>query len=355
MDILLKHPQVSYFLRLRGKQFAREWQYISRKDPFGVVIGLVVCAFFCGAILALADRLWGALILAFAGISLVWNIHRFRKDAPFLESLTMPTTLIYTCEYALLLLPLVCIITLAAPLQNIAISSTLLLVSLFIARFPQQQRLFSFRQKYIPFSRSFFHPYQLFVSFFSVLAKIFPSIATAFEWQAGVRQRGWFVGALMIVGLFMSHEILLLALCAFAAAISPVEFYGRSEPASMLQPLRQRFSPRRLLWFKIQQGWILEMVVLMPFWVCWSVRYATSLTDTALALFAVSIFALLLISITVISKYAFWKPNINQTVLVSVMVVWAGVLLWQPMLFPMPQVLIWLLWRKAERVLGEVH
>lgn len=160
---------------------------------------------------------------------------------------------------------------------------------------------------------------------------------------------------LTIVGCVGSSVWWILAVCAVLVIISPVEFYGYSEPASMLQPLRSIFSPNQLLWFKFKQGFVLEMFVFLPFWGCWCIRFADGLRDTVIGFGIIVLLSITMIGVAIVSKYAFWKAGMRQTLFVSLMVGLVGYCLWLPMVFPLPEILFYFLFRKAQRTLQAIQ
>jgi hypothetical protein len=325
--------------------------YLLRRDPIGVVIGIAVLTFAFSGMAVNARNLLGASGLVSLVIGGLFGIHRSRRDAALLRMLRFPLVPLFALEYTLLALPFGLLLLFFAPF-GFAFCFALLVFACAIAFVPQERvksrqtasRQAAFR-KTLAFAPRRFLPN---------ITNLLPLTRTAIEWQSGLRLRGALMLVLTIGGLAISHEIWLLAIAAAFVVMQPVEFYGHSEPRILLQAMLTKRSPNGLLWLKIQQGVWLEMLVIVPFLTYWCVRYATSVLDVGIAFGVALLFAFILISIAVLSKYAFWKPSANQTFLVMLMVAWLFVLMWFPVLIPMPQILVFMVYRKARKNLNNL-
>ncbi len=339
------NTQLRFLLELRRNQFFREMQYLLKTDRGGVVIGGVVLCFFCVGIFFLAQSVFGAGELTLGAISLLWTLHQNRKDRDFLTSFSIPQTTLFAVEYCFLSSPLALVLLAAKPLQNWVFTLILVGASLFISLVPHlgsQKRSND-------------------VSFFRWLKNLVPRLLarftltrTSYEWQAGFRERSVLIFALFSLALLASHLEWLIIACGLLALLFLLDVYGQGETRFMLECLRTRFSAVRLLWYKILQGCVIASCLSAPFLVLWAVRHAKSVGDVGIAAGGLLLLVLGLIGVSVISKYAFWKAGLSQRVLVGVMVAWVGYLLWLPMLFPMPQVILYFLYRKAVRTLDAI-
>jgi hypothetical protein len=353
---------LTYFLALRARQIQREISYLLRKDPFGLVIGVIVIAFILHGVTVLSYLWQGALLLGFLIIGGIFWLHVSRTDTRFLAMLNLAHPALFVLEYWLLALPLALILCFFAPFGGIFFVVILVLLSgiafipqgLIISRRSSASNTPASNTHRSSSNRSSSNRPSSIRTLLPKLTNLLSTTHTAYEWQSGLRLRGVLMLVLTIVGITMSHHIWIFWICAALVITQAGEFYGQGESRVMLSALRTTLSPNRLLWFKIQQGILLEMLIIMPFLVCWSMRYASSPVDIGIAAGVSFLFASIFISIAVVSKYAFWKPNTNQTFLVLCMVVWLFVLLWFPLSTPMPQVLAFMIYRKARTTLYKI-
>lgn len=120
------------------RQIWRESAYIARKDPFGTCIGFVIVTCFVWGAMFMAPDPRGASFLVFAMMNFLLGIHFSRRDEPFLTSLNITSTHLFAWEYGLLSLPLVALLLIANPFDNIAFAASLLILSPSVGLIPKQ-------------------------------------------------------------------------------------------------------------------------------------------------------------------------------------------------------------------------
>ncbi|TAE21890.1 MAG: hypothetical protein EAZ92_16475 [Candidatus Kapaibacterium sp.] len=346
-DVQPTTEALGFLLTLRRNQLSRELRYLLRTDRLGVIIGGVVVCFFIAGMFVLAQGVWGAAELTLGAISILWTLHHNRRDRDFLIHFSLPHQTLFAVEYCVVCSPLALIFLAAKPLHNWAFVLVLYAASLLLSRTPQ----------ILPHKRSntfIFSFWQWCNNLLPRLLARFELTRTSYEWQASFRQRGAVVFALFVLALVASHLEWLVIACGVLALLLPLDVYGQGEPRFLLECLKVRYSSQRVVWYKILQGTVVASCLTAPFLALWLLRSDSHLADGGIAAGGLLLLVFGLVCVSVVSKYAFWKAGLSQRALVGVMVGWVGLLFWFPMLFPMPQLTLFFLYRKAVRTLDGI-
>lgn len=124
----------------------------------------------------------------------------------------------------------------------------------------------------------------------------------AFEWRSGLRQMGFLLAFVWLIGLLASHWMWAIPGTTIISALFCASMY---EPLESKELLEGPFKPGKLLWQKIGlHSAIFHVIFSLPYLVFF-VRHMTAWWILVLAIVAVQLF----LSFAILVKYANWLPN----------------------------------------------
>lgn len=328
---------IAYLLTLRWKALVRSVRYLAMRDSFGLALACGAVAVFLFVAIKGIHRLDGILLVVTAHTSIIAAINSLRNDALFLDFLGISPKAVFTSEYLILAFPPSLVLLFSSyPIISLA---PYLISCVFAVIPPFNASLFRSEVKSDAQRRSTlsFAQYRRFVRM--MLMWVVPPLA--FEWWGGLRQRRAAVTILWTGGIVVAWQPFLLGIILCFLVLIPVEFYGVGEHPGMVEALYR--SPAQFLLLKVRQGFRCYALLLTPLVsLGMALHIAQNLvsvnTATLLAqipLFLASLAAslavsLLLASLCVVAKYAFYVAGLSFMFAVSTSVVLTLLTLWHP-------------------------
>lgn len=323
----------TYLLLLRRRALVRSLRYLLRRDPFGLAISALILVLLAVIIGANAHRPQSALLLVVAHFGFVSFLHNLRKDAPFLAWLGLRPQRVFCLEYLLIALPST--IFLAFTPFPLTIFLPMLISCAFSLVSPESIGAFFFPQRFtVSSNRMYGSRTKRFLQqgFIALLP------TTAFEWQGGLRERKVLIASLWGSVVFLAWQPFLLGIILFFLVLIPVEFYGIGEHRGMVQALYR--SPSQFLVLKIKHGFGGYALLVTPLLCLGMTLHVINNSATmtlpqqislvALSLCASLLISLLLASLCVLAKYAFYVEGLPFSLAVSTVVIVTVLTLWHP-------------------------
>lgn len=249
-------------------------------------IGLIRLVFLVGLIgflgFALYVKTSDKLTSQYISIGFLWLIiliHLKRGDKLFLKSHFSNNKILMFSEYIILSIPLICCFLIHKQWVAISeLSGLLIIVNLDLKA--RHSNLNTKLQELIP--------------------------DDAFEWKAGLRKQFFVIVPVWMIAAFTSFFIGSVPIAIFILGISTLSFFEKCEPYQIL--LSYELSPKKLLILKIKRQFLLFSIITVPLIVLfllfnpnkWYIPVAEYFIFCCLHIY------------TIMSKYAFYEPNIKS-------------------------------------------
>ena len=260
---------VKTFTQLRLRQAGR---ILAELGPFRIA-GILFLGF--GLIGTVSSS---PLLLVLSGGGLIFNAHFNRQDKRFLRVLRARRYLLYVAEYSMMASPFLLGLLLWEAWELSGILALLLL----------SVPLLDFTLNSIPKFR----------------LRKWPFIPhAAYEWKAGLRKNGWFIGILMITGFALAVYPLAMLAVILALSLATSGFWLQCESRPMIQA--HGLAPKAFLLRRLTMQLALTAVLWVPFMLIflyhlpayWYALLYISLTGVGIQAFAV------------VFKYAVYEPG----------------------------------------------
>lgn len=267
---------ISIFLNIRMKQLVRLLNPIG----LGRFIVLVFLAVFCFlAIVKYTESRTGAIIICSLFLTSIFTLHQQRKDSHFLKCYVDQYRILYFLEYSVLALPVFIGLLINSMYLEASILLLLLTGVVYTGKKKKQTGLNTLLQEKIP--------------------------AHAFEWKSGIRSSFFYMIIIWTTGLIASPWLGSIPVAIFILGVIVTGFNEKGESLPML--LTFEMSASKLVMHKIKTQLYLYSILVAPLLLAFVVfHYPYWYIGLGIYLFF-----LLIISYSILLKYAFYAPGNN--------------------------------------------
>lgn len=285
------------FLKIRLRMLVR---FLEELGFVYIFIGLLISLPFLIPFIGLVKYVYGGFIYFAIQLFLLLSIHSGRKDKKFLTLVSEKPLSIYVVEYLLLSIPFILLISFT---KHWYLSAAVLAVCVII---PLLNISFSKKKLHLP------------------TIPFIPN--SAFEWKSGLRISYIYFILIWLAGAGLSFLVGAVPVAIILLNLVTASFYMESEPKLLLEVFEK--PPSAFLWFKIKQALLLFFVVISPLVLLFLIFHLQYWYVIAYILFA----ATLLLVFSILQKYAFYEENVNASSRNSLLLFFAFLAFYIPLL-----------------------